>query len=260
MSQLTVSWRDNILKIRGRRLPGGAVDLQYLEAYCRGGSTNRPWDQTVIGHATELLSAGADGSELKLRCTLADGVTVDHAITASADEIDFRLAVHNPTRAESQAQWAQPCVRVDRFTGSAAHHDRYAYIRKCFIFLDGRLTRLPTPQWATEALYTPGQVWGAPGVPRTDLNPRPLSPLAPSNGLIGCFSADERMILAMAWQPYQELFQGVVGCIHSDFRIGRLAAGKTKRIRGKIYLVENDATALLARYAKDFPEHHAASF
>ena len=69
---------------------------------------------------------------------------------------------------------------------------------------------MPTSRWATEARYTPGQVWRPRHVPSADVNPRPLSPLTPDNGLIGCFSADERMILATAWQPYQELFQGII--------------------------------------------------
>jgi hypothetical protein len=43
--------------------------------------------------------------------------------------------------------------------------------------------------------------------------------------------------------------------IHSDFRIGGLAAGETKTMRGKIYIVPADVEALLRRYAKDFPEH-----
>jgi hypothetical protein len=90
------------------------------------------------------------------------------------------------------------------------------------------------------------------------VNPRPLSKDVPSNGLIGCFSADDRLILATAWEPYQELFQGVIMCIHSDFRIGGLDPGEEKKIRGKIYLVPNDVNALLKRYGKDFPEHHTA--
>ena len=61
----------------------------------------------------------------------------------------------------------------------------------------------------------------------------------PSNGLIGCFSGDEKLIFATAWEPYQELFQGVARCLHSDFRIGGLAPGETKKIRGKIYLARN---------------------
>ena len=126
---------------------------------------------------------------------------------------------------------------------------------KCFILLNGQLTRLPTRPWAEQALYVPGQVYCPAHVDRNDVNPRPLSTLVPSSGLIGCFSDDERKIMAVAWQPYQELFQGVITCIHSDFRIGGLAAGETKEIRGKIYVVDADITALVKRYEQDFPEH-----
>jgi hypothetical protein len=94
-------------------------------------------------------------------------------------------------------------------------------------------------------------------VPRTDVNPRPLSPLVPGNGLIGCISADDKWIWATAWEPYQELFQGVARCLHSDFRIGGLAPGETKRIRGKVYIVPNDLPELLRRYTRDFPGHEA---
>ena len=65
------------------------------------------------------------------------------------------------------------------------------------------------------------------------------------------------MIFATAFEPYQELFQGVIRCLHSDFRLGGLAPGETLEIRGKIYLVKNDEAALLERYRKDFPSHKA---
>ena len=87
------------------------------------------------------------------------------------------------------------------------------------------------------------------------MNPRPLSSLVPSNGLIGCYSGDDTMIFAVAFEPYQELFQGVARCLHSDFRLGGLRAGERKQIRGRIYLMENDVPRLLKRYESDFPEH-----
>jgi len=34
-----------------------------------------------------------------------------------------------------------------------------------------------------------------------------------------------------------------------------LKPGKKLQIKGKVYLVNNDLEALLARYRKDFPEH-----
>jgi hypothetical protein len=127
------------------------------------------------------------------------------------------------------------------------------YLPHTFIFLDGALTRLPTRNWITEGRYVPGQTWCPLHVPRSDVNPRPLSPLVPDNGLIGAFSADEKMIFATAWEPYQELFQGVIRCLHSDFRLGGLMPGERKEIHGKIYLVPGDAAALLQRYRRDFP-------
>jgi len=254
---MKLAWADNLLTIHASRLPGKAVQVWYLEAYCRPGSTDRDWSETVIGHRTQLVSASADGGQLKLRCELNDGVQVEHVISAGEDEVDFRLTAHNPRDLPSQAQWAQPCIRVGEFTGCGEGRDPYAYLAKSFIFLDGGPQRLPTPEWATQARYTPGQVWCPAHVSRDDVNPRPLSQRVPSNGLIGCFSADEKMILATAWEPYQELFQGVIRCLHSDFRIGGLAPGETKKIRGKIYLVPADIPALLKRYEKDFPEHRA---
>ncbi|MFO0952931.1 MAG: hypothetical protein U0835_17625 [Isosphaeraceae bacterium] len=252
---LTIHWEKNFLTIRGDHLPGGEMKVQYLEAYCRPGSTDRDWAKTVIGHTTELVSAGADGKLVKLRCKLKDGVVVDHVITAGADEVDFRITATNPTDQPSEAHWAQPCIRVDRFTGVPLKGSSEEYLDKSFIFVDGILKRMPVQPWATKARYTPGQVWCPAGVPRDDVNPRPLSDIVPSNGLIGCFSRDEKMLYATAFEPYQELFQGVIVCLHADFRLGGLRPGETKNVRGKIYLTPNDVPALLKRYEKDFPEH-----
>lgn len=253
---LSILWADGMLTVSGEGVPGGEVPIWYLEAYCRPGSTDREWGQTVIPHKTELVSASEDGKTIRLKDTLRDGVIVEHTIVVHGDAVDFQLVAHNPTDVESQADWAQPCIRVDRFTGAGQDDARALvpkYTRKCFIFLDGKLVRLPTEPWADKARYTPGQVYGAAGVDRDDLNPRPLSKLVPSNGLCGCFSADEKKILAVAWEPYQEIFQGVIACMHSDFRIGGLKPGETKKIRGKLYIVDADVDALLKRYNEDFP-------
>lgn len=249
---LRLHWEKNYLTISGDHLPGREMKIHYLEAYCRPGSTDADWvTHTVIGHTTELVEANDAGTLIRLKCTLKDGVTVQHVIRSTHDEVDFRITAHNPTEKVSEAHWAQPCIRVDKFTGA----DQESYLGKSFVFLDGKLERMPTRDWATRARYVPGQVWCPTGVDRNDVNPRPLSRLVPSNGLIGCFSGDESMIFATAFEPYQELFQGVIVCLHSDFRIGGLAPGETKQIRGKIYFVPNDVEALVARYAKDFPEH-----
>jgi hypothetical protein len=255
---LTLERTNHWLVIHGPHIPGGPIRINYLEAYCRAGSTDADWVRhTVIKHTNEFVSLSADKKVLKLKDTLADGVIVEHTITAKDDEVDFRLVARNPTDKRSEAHWAQPCVRLAPFTGfgkdTGGNLDDY--LPKCFVFLDGKLERMPTRDWAKQARYIPGQVWCPANVPRTDVNPRPLSALVPSNGLIGCFSADEKLIWATVWEPYQELFQGVARCLHSDFRLGGLQPGETKTIRGKIYIVPNDVPKLLQRYGRDFPEH-----
>jgi len=254
---LTLSRESNWLIIHGSNIPSGQIRINYLEAYCRPNSTDADWiKHTVIRHTNEAVSLRSDGSLITMRDRLEDGVIVDHTIKASEEEVDFRLVAYNPTGKPSEAHWAQPCVRLGDFTGFGPEQtkDNYAYVPKCFVFIDGKLERMPTAFWAKEARYTPGQVWCPKNVPRTDVNPRPLNPQVPSNGLIGCFSGDEKLICAMAWEPYQELFQGVARCIHSDFRLGGLKPGERKQIRGKIYIVPNDVPMLLKRYRADFPE------
>ncbi|MCE5277048.1 MAG: hypothetical protein ABFD92_08195 [Planctomycetaceae bacterium] len=255
MSSLTLTFSDNMLTIHGPHLPGGAVEICYMETYCRAGSTARDWGQTAMMYQAELLRISEDGKQVRMRHTVCDGTLVEHVITAGADEIDFRLTAHNPTDKTNEAMWVQPCIRVGRFAGSCDGCGGIKHLPKCFVFLDGELTRMPTHDWATEGLYTPGQTWCPEHVCREDVNPRPLSPLVPSNGLIGCFSGDESLVLATAWQPYQELFAGVITCIHADPTIGPLAPGESRDIYGKIYIVPADIPALLARYETDFPEH-----
>lgn len=258
-ARLTLTRAGNYLTVTGPQLPG-PVTINYIEAYVRPVSTHRLWRESVIAHQSEVISASSDGSRLKIKDTLADGVVVEHTIMTGADEVDFRLVARNPTDKESLAHWAQPCVRVDQFAG-ADKADAFAsvpaYARQCFLFIGGKLTKLPTEPWATQARYTPGQVYCPAHVDRNDVNPRPLSSLVPSNGLCGVFSADGRKILATAWEPYQEIFQGVITCLHNDFRIGGLKPDETKLIRGKIYFVAADEKKLLERFERDFPEQAA---
>ena len=252
LKPLTIAWDKNFLTIHGD-FPGSELRINYLDAYCRPGSTDQDWrTETVIRHTTEKLAASADGKIIRLRDTLADGVVVDHTLTAGSDAVDFRLTAHNPTDKPSLAHWAQPCIRVDKFTGAGNADARElvpAYARKCFLFIDGKLTRLPTEPWADKARYVPGQVYVPAGVNRNDVNPRPLSSLVPSNGLCGCFSADEKQIMAIAWEPYQEIFQGVIACIHSDFRLGGLAPGD--RVNLEVDLIARYIERLLAAAAPD---------
>lgn len=252
---LSLTWSNEMLSIRGSHIYGGEISVHYLEAFCRPGSTRRDWNETVIPHRTRLVEATADQRLIRLRSELNDGVVVDHEIRAGDKEVDFRVVATNHGATESQAHWAQPCIRVDRFTGVKPEPNSEGYLPSCFLFVDGKLTRMPIEPWARKAMYVPGQVWCPEDVSRSDVNPRPLSSIVPSNGLIGCFSGDGNQLMATAWEPYQELFQGVIVCLHSDFRIGGLKPGQTRTMRGKIYVMAADVAGLLARYRIDFPEH-----
>src|SRR5438270_11324046 len=86
---LQIFWKENILTIASPTIAGGELKILYLEAYCRAGSTDRKWNQTVIPHKTKLIAADDKGRRIQLRCTLEDGVIVDHDITAAADSVDF---------------------------------------------------------------------------------------------------------------------------------------------------------------------------
>ncbi len=252
---LTIGWENNYLTIFGD-FPGGEIRVHYLEAYCRPNSRDRDWRETVIPHIAQLVDARTDKKRIVIRDLLQDGVIVDHVITAGKDELEFVVTATNPTNKPSQAHWAQPCIRLDKFTGCGTEDacERVpVYARKCFLYINGKRTYLPTAPWTDQARYVFGQVYVPAGVNRNDVNPRPLSPLVPSNGLCGCDSADDKQILAVAWEPCQEIFQGVIACMHNDFRIGGLEPGETKKIRGKIYVVKNGHADLLKRFQKDFP-------
>ena len=252
---ISISWENEYLTIRHRALPNKPVMIHYLEAFCRPGSTDHDWNETVITNKITRLTSRYAG-EVRLQQVLADGVVVHHVIAPVADGVNFTISAYNPTDEVSQAQWAQPCMRVDCFVGLPMQKSGEHYLPQCFLFLNKKLTRMPMLEWAKQAWYTPGQVWCPLDVNRDDVNPRPFSSQVPLNVLIGCFSRDDRWVLAMAWEPYQELFQGVITCLHSDFRIGGLLFRERKQIRGKVYLFRGKDKALLERYQKQFPEHH----
>jgi hypothetical protein len=247
---LRLAWEpqgnNGFIHITGGPLGDKTVKVWYVELYMRSGS-HGDYPGGVTGHTTSLKAADPNGRFLELRCELDDGVVVDHRITAGRDVIEFRLVASNPASSSSDVAWGAPCIIVDKFTGC----DKHSYLTKCFIFLDGKLTRLPVEPWAVEAIETPGQVWCPEHVDPHDVEPHPLSELVPSCGLIGCYCDDEETILAAAWQPYQDLFQGIVCCLHADFRIAGLQPNESRQIEGRIYITDPDIPSLLNRYEND---------
>jgi hypothetical protein len=245
--EITLAREDHWLVIKAPHVPGKEIRINYLEAYCRAGSTDADWvKHTMVGHKTETLSAEA--KQIKLRCKVNDGLVVEHDIHAVADGVTFDVTVANPTDRKNEAEWAQPCIRLGDFAGAEKDDGTGPDIKlsRAFIFLNGKLTTMPTQPWATQARYTPGQCWCPKDVPRTDVNPRPLSTLVPDNGLIGCFSRDGKWLFAVVFEPTQELFQGVAQCLHNDFRIGQVPPGQSRKIRGRIWIIPADGPKLEA--------------
>ena len=245
---LTLNWTNNLLTVSGPDLPGGKLEIFYLEAFCRKGSTHRDWTKTTLPHKTSLVSA--EPHHLHLRTLVEPGVEMLHDLRASADEVEFQFELRNHGSRAVDLEWFQPaCIRVERFTGC----NQSNYISRSFIFTRGGLTTLDQMRRREDALYRGGQVYVPQGINLEDVNPRPISPERPVNGLIGCFSGDNKFLLATASDQTQELFQGVYVCLHSDPRVGGLAAGETRKIRSKLYLLPNDPKELLRRYRRDFP-------
>lgn len=246
---LTISWTNNLLTVSGANLPGGSLEILYLEAFCRSGSTKRDWRQTTLPHRTTLVAASQDRKRLELLTRVEPNVEARHQVSAGDDEVEFNFQITNKGREAIDLNWFQPaCIRVDRFTGG----NQGNYIARSFIFTERGLTMMDRTTRREEALYRGGQVYVPKGINLDDVNPRPISPDQPVNGLIGCVSADEKWLLATAWDRTHELFQGVYVCLHADPHVGGLKAGETKTVRGKLYFLKNDPKELLSRYKRDF--------
>jgi hypothetical protein len=247
---LTLSWSNNLLTVSDSRLPGGKLEIWYLEAFCRSGAWGREWNKTTLHHKTTLTKADPEHNRLEFLTQVEPGIEVRHDIRSRSDELEMNFELKNTTASSVDLQWFEPaCIRVAEFTGCSQSN----YIARSFIFTDHGLTRLSELRRTTNALYYGGQLYLPEFVSPKDANPRPICLDHPVNGIIGCFSADQRWILATASDHTHELFEGVYVCLHSDPRVNGLASGETKRFRSKIYFVANDPNALLERYHRDFP-------
>lgn len=248
--RFSVSWTNNLLTVRHPKLPGGPLEVWYLEAFCRAGGHERNWGETKVPHRTRLLSATSDGRELRFLTTVDPAVEVRHEVRAGRDVVDFSFTLVNRGTNAWDIQWFQPaCIRVAGFTGRGQSN----YTGRSFVFTADGLRTLDQLPRTTEALYRGGQVYLPSWTRPADANPRPLCQERVANGLVGCFSADDRWLLATASDRTFELFEGVYVCLHSDPLIDGLRPGETKRIRQKLYLLPNDPAALLRRYRRDFP-------
>jgi hypothetical protein len=247
--EMKISWTNNLLTLTDARLPGGKLEVWYLEAFCRSGAWTREWRKTTLPHKTTLIWADPAGQHLKFRTVVEPNIEVLHEIQTADDGLELRFELRNQGREPVDLQWFEPaCIRVETFTGCQQSN----YTARSFIFTSSGLTALDQLRRTTNAPYVGGQVYLPASVAPADANPRPICRDHPVNGLIGCFSADNRWLLATASNRTHELFEGVYVCLHSDPAVGGLAPGETKRVQSKIYLLPNDPPALLRHYRHDF--------
>jgi hypothetical protein len=244
--EVSLDYSGRMLSIIHPLLGEEPLKIDCMEAYCKKGSTHRRWQETTISQQNEIVSKSPH--EIKVKTSLAAGVEVMHRFAVVADEILFEATFTNLTDKPVDVEWMQPCIRVGDFVGLGQQD----YWRQCFIFNATGLALLGDTNRTEEAIYRGGQVYVPAGINRDDVNPRPLSPDVPANNLIGCFSADNSALLATSWTDVQELFQGVIKCIHADPNIGGLEPHQTKHIWGKLYIIPNDTKELLRRYHRDF--------
>jgi hypothetical protein len=246
-----LSWTNNLLTVHDARLPGGRLEVWYLEAFLRPGAHDRDWNETRMPHQTELLHATPDGQELRFRTRVEPSLVVLHEVRVEPDGLDLRFLFSNEGTNLVPVQWFQPaCIRVAEFTGCGQSN----YTRQSFVFTAKGRTTLDRIRRAEKARYLGGQVYLPPWTAEADANPRPISPDRLTSGLIGCVSGDGKWILATASDKTHELFEGVYVCLHSDPLIGGLKSGETKRVRQRLYLVPNNPEDLLRRYRRDFPK------
>jgi hypothetical protein len=244
-----LGWTNNLLLIQDARLPGGTLEVFYLEAFCLPGGHQRPWGQTRIPHQTSLLKSPADASELRFRSTVGPEIEVLHEVRPGTGdtlvEMDFEIRNHGSNA--WPVLWFQPaCVRVDRFTGAGQSN----YTARSFVFTRSGRTTLDAVRRTTNALYLGGQVYLPEGIREEDANPRPVALDRVTNGIIGAVSGDGKQVLAIASDRTFELFEGVYVCLHSDPWIGGLNPRESRQIRQRIYLLPNDTDRLLRRSAK----------
>jgi hypothetical protein len=250
-----ISWTNNLLTVSDTRLPGGKLEVWYLEAFCHSGAWTREWRKTTLPHKTTLTGEDPAGQFLKFRTSVEPSIEIQHDIRVCDDGLELRFELINNGEEPADLQWFEPaCIRVQDFTGCRQSN----YIARSFIFTSGGLSPLAQLRRTTNALYLGGQVYLPEAVPTADANPRPICGDHPVNGLIGCFSSDNRWLLATASSRTHELFEGVYVCLHSDPEVGGLAPGETKRVWSKIYILPNDPQVLLRHYRHDFQKSDQA--
>ena len=82
----------------------------------------------------------------------------------------------------------------------------------------------------------------------------PVSDIDATAGVLVRESEDGRWVTAVAWEDFLSV-QGhnPWNCLHVGVRVGALAPGDSRTIRGRLYLFPGDVAECVARFRRDFP-------
>ena len=119
-------WDKEILTIRGDHLPGGALEVWYIEAFCRPG-LDALATGIQDGYPPQNRTGRTDPrTAARSSCGLAwktGSSSIMRSAPAAMKSI-FNVVATNPGSVrKSLAHWAQPCIRVNRYAGTKLEHN-----------------------------------------------------------------------------------------------------------------------------------------
>ena len=174
---------------------------------------------------TLQMTAATDGADLKL--------TVRNRTDYDFPPIAAIIPCFNPGPAESRNR--QFANTNTYFLG----HDGLEKLVKREIHFDARVRDLVDRE-AKQGQYVWSQKW-------------PKSKSNATGGLIVRESTNSKWACGIAWEDFLSAqAHNPWECMHLSIRIGPLARGDSKTIRGKIYLIEGNKEGLYKRYREDF--------
>ncbi len=214
-----------------------------------------------------------DGGKLELRhrCQDQPHAIIVTTVTPEPGAVEFlaRLAIAEGAAAKFPADppSLNLCWQLRHAPAFASRPDPYPkFVKRCFMFTEkgvvflDETTRRPIPvRPAADPYNNPPwvQMYVGAGQVVPKSNPTAWAAYSPDRytaTVIGAVSRDHKYLAALANDSADVMCQAWHDCMHNNPQWLPAAAPVEKRVwRLKIYVMENDPHALLARVLKDFP-------
>jgi len=193
--------------------------------------------QWNTSHAPKKLSA---------YCTVPDKGRFTVELSAEKDYVDINLSLQNDMPASvGPIDWSFCMIAIESPTFRNPEHNRI------FIF-DGQNLRSFQDINGKAGLFI-GKVVGGQGFVPAVHQPLPKSPVESQESVVIVESQCGRYATVMGFEQSYSTY-GCIGnmCFHMDPFLGILKNGETKKIHGRLYLIEGDAQDAFKRYRNDF--------